>query len=508
MPIGSIAIDRFRITALAPADHTAPDRLRGKLDALNEGALGAALARRLALPFSVFDDDRVILLRRVDLDLTESAAADAARLADRLACLLALVLARLGEAPGENVVLFASRPAFVAAFLRSALRGEAWEKWWFGRFAGLKPLTLSSCLRTAMTADLDVGVRALTMLTATERAQVVDALGAADVRQILADLAGLDDDGVGGEGGVLTSALAAIGGAPAAAAPPSPEHAILHFYLAGFAAAPALPRGVLLRAAEMLSVLQPLPPEQREAVARQLRGGGIGRLPRTIAPARLAALAPLFAAAAAVRRVLADQLAARAAEPASQAPRFTPFGGLLVLAPHLPARCDPAVALAALAACAGPDAAAQALADPVLQQVLGVASRDTMSEVKACLDRLDAAAADALAALGNRPAGRDRKWLVLPRALRRNPAGYRAVQALGHAALRDLARRLPGFAEASAAFLWRNLLAVGAHIAAEGDGFHVIIDRPPLDVLLSMTGLADRVAVLPDGRPLRLERAR
>src|SRR5215470_8790160 len=109
MPVGTLAIDRFRITALVPGDHAASDRMRGKLDAVNKGALGAALARSLSAPFPGWDDDRVILLRRVELDLSQGGVVDAARLADQLAAMLAIAIARVTEAPGDNVVLFPSQ---------------------------------------------------------------------------------------------------------------------------------------------------------------------------------------------------------------------------------------------------------------------------------------------------------------------------------------------------------------------------------------------------------------
>ena len=51
----------------------------------------------------------MILLRRVELDLSQGGGVDAARLADQLAAMLAIALARVTEAPGENVVLFPSR---------------------------------------------------------------------------------------------------------------------------------------------------------------------------------------------------------------------------------------------------------------------------------------------------------------------------------------------------------------------------------------------------------------
>jgi hypothetical protein len=63
-------------------------------------------------------------------------------------------------------------------------------------------------------------------------------------------------------------------------------------------------------------------------------------------------------------------------------------------------------------------------------------------------------------------------------------------------------RRLPGFGGASAPFLWRNLLDLRA--TASGD--EICLDRPALDVLLAISGIAEtRIGFFP-GRTLQLRR--
>jgi hypothetical protein len=94
----------------------------------------------------------------------------------------------------------------------------------------------------------------------------------------------------------------------------------------------------------------------------------------------------------------------------------------------------------------------------------------------------------------------------LPTAFSRFPRHSRLAKEYGLAALDDFARRLPGIGSASLPFLRTNLLQVGARVVASEDGVHAMLDRPPLDVLLSITGLADRTISLADGRLLTLER--
>ena len=97
--------------------------------------------------------------------------------------------------------------------------------------------------------------------------------------------------------------------------------------------------------------------------------------------------------------------------------------------------------------------------------------------------------------------------VALPAGLGGRPARA-ATARLARAALCDFARRLPGFATASAPFLRANLLGAGAAVRIDGDALQLRLDRPPLDVLLSITGLAGPELALPDGRRLRLERQR
>ena len=494
---GSITIDRFSITALAAGDHPAPDRIRAKLDAVNGDTLSAAIARRLGTSPSEADE-RLVLLRRVDLGLTEGGTADAATLADLLAGLLAMAIARLSAAPAEHVVVFPTRAAFLAAFVRAVARGEAWDRWWFKRFDGLKFLPTSAALRTALADDPEQGLAALAALAEGDRMEVLRALEPSDARRLL--------DACPADGSpALAAALVVV----ATVMPPQPQrsgaHASLALVAGAVAAGSSVPVGTLVRAAELLSQLQALEPEVAKAVAALLAEGRISGLPGVLAFSDVARLAPLFAAPTGVRRALAARLASAPAETLTR--RFTRFGGLILLAQHLPRACAALPALLALAACAGPANVLEAIADPVLRDLLCLPPVVEAGELEAWLDELDPRAVEALADGGIAPSRADGRWLATPAALRDRPRVRGAVQALANAALRDLAIRLPGFSQASAPFLWRNLLNVGATITPTGEGLRATLERPPLDVLLAMSGLADRTMVLADGRALQLERA-
>jgi hypothetical protein len=96
--------------------------------------------------------------------------------------------------------------------------------------------------------------------------------------------------------------------------------------------------------------------------------------------------------------------------------------------------------------------------------------------------------------------------LPLPSRLVPGRSARAALGALSGALAGRLAASLPGFHASTPAFLRANLLGSGGSAQIGAEHVRVRLVRPPLDVLLGMTGLADTEARLPDGRRLILER--
>jgi hypothetical protein len=494
----SLTINRFSVTALVAGETREPDRIRARLEQIKPEALGAALAHRLN-GLVADGDERVIVLRRLDLGLATGAVADARIAADQVADLLATAIVRLAAAPPEDVAVFANPAAFLAAFVAAVARGEAWDRWWFQRFDGLKFLPASAALRTALLEQPGRGLAAMAALSAADRDAVLQRLEAGDARRLLDAFAATDP-----RRGAFGAAVAALAWEPPGAWS-STEHASLALVLVAVARGDGAPVGSLARAAAMLCDLRSVSGAEREMVAEALAGGRIRALAERLAPGRVAHLAPLFSATAATRRALAGQL--RATATAAITRSHTRFGGLLLLTAHLPDACEGVPALLALAACAGPANAPEAIADPILRDVLGLPAQPSAGELDDWLEGLSGADVGRLASLGAPASRADGRWLATPARLRGLGRVRQAIQGLANAALADFARRLPGFSEASAPFLWRNLLDVPAQVQARGDGLVATLGRPPLDVLLSISGLADRILVLADGRLLTLERS-
>jgi hypothetical protein len=90
---------------------------------------------------------------------------------------------------GGNVVRFANRAAYVARFLRDVAAGTAWGKWYYESFAGLRQLSTSAALRTAVCNESDAGPAALLELDDHELKRVLRELTEQDARRILDHLA-------------------------------------------------------------------------------------------------------------------------------------------------------------------------------------------------------------------------------------------------------------------------------------------------------------------------------
>jgi hypothetical protein len=507
---GSLAIDRFRIHALAPGDHRAADRLKALLGRIKRGQL----SRRVAAALGDYgaDDRRVIVLRRVDLTLAETRIDDAdtlaRQLAEGVAAAVSLVASR---APSESVAIFASAGARVAALVTALARGDAWGRWWFADFDGLRHLPVSSAIRAALLRDPVAGWEALCALESAELVRVTATLSTIDAELALEGLAPVLTEADDPEVWVEAFALPSI---PVPALVQTRQASALLHDLAVLARdrPEPLPRSAI--AALRLRALLASGEATLAEVAATIRAGAARRLAMLAPTAPLGDIARLVALAPQARARIAEALEAglavdkRAELPA---PGYTRFGGILLLWPHLPA-FDPEalpegpgeraglLALIALAALFGSAGSRDALADPVLRTAFGV---DPRADTIALAEWLGSIPASAIPTptISSRATG-------LPPAFRARTRQVRGTKALGLAAVADFARRLPGFAAASLPFLRLNLLGIGARVLVEEETVHAVLDRPPLDVLLGISGLADRSVLVGGGRRLDLERAR
>lgn len=116
----------------------------------------------------------------------------------------------------------------------------------------------------------------------------------------------------------------------------------------------------------------------------------------------------------------------------------------------------------------------------------------------------DAALAEALARLPR--LAEDLAYLSLPPAFGLTPPRDRTLGVAAQGLLRAFAWRLPGFARAHLPYLYANFLDLSASVEEEPERRVVRLTRPPLGLILGMTGMLRRVYRLSwlDARPLAL----
>src|SRR6185369_5808345 len=107
---------------------------------------------------------------------TVDAAAPSDQVAAQLARAISSALAQ-ARADSERVFTYADRSHYVAAFLQELAAGRAWQRWWFRSFDGLKALSVSAAIRTAVLADPKSGLAALLAIPRAGLAPVLAALG-------------------------------------------------------------------------------------------------------------------------------------------------------------------------------------------------------------------------------------------------------------------------------------------------------------------------------------------
>ncbi|MDO9712892.1 hypothetical protein [Paracraurococcus lichenis] len=495
-PEGRITIRRHLATYLVAANHPAPDAVRGRMDAaLAELArdLGAALA-----PLARGKAEGVWLLREVTLDNTLDTGLAPAEAGRRWAGALAAAIASRLDLSSDGVMFFPDRAAHLARFLADLAGGDAWGSWIHVCFGGLRALPTGMALRTAILAEPAEGLAALTRLAAPDLARVLEAMGSAEAARVLDGLAGQAAEAPAAE---LAALLAREGWPPVS--PACPDRLGLALFVAAVAA--GLPPGVaaLVRALALL----------RHHRATGAAEPDVAALARRLGASGAAALLPLLRLAPEPRAALL-----RLADPAgaeTRPARHTPFGGGFLLLRFLDEwRLDAATAgwpapegataaallrALVLARCTGGARAAAFLLDPLWRDVLGLPPRLGAAAIAAwgrdVRRRHRQALRRDLPPLP-RPDAAARRFLSVPGGAA-TPRLSALLDRLAFALVQRMAAHLPGLGGSSPAWLARNILAVTARTEQDVEGLTVTLSRPPLDVVLGMTGLARATLRLP-----------
>jgi hypothetical protein len=468
-------------------------------------ALPAALAR---IPLERRDIDMGhVFIDRVPVECDVSSAWPVDLIADLVSRRFMLALSTLLAEPNGAGTTFRDEVEHLASFLSHLVSGTAWERWWFREFDGLRPLGVSTALRTAIINAGEDGVLALTRLTPDSASRVLGALAHDDAARVL--------DAVAERDGTLKGQLLAIWDLAAQLSEAEVAHPRGRL-VALVAIARRAPRAAGRLALEALEAFVGWRRRSRALPARllpqELPRAALLALsaepessdgPATSTPAWLEGrsegdgeLASLVAAICDLATSDPPRAAGRRESSGDAVP--TRAGGVLLLLDLL-CRLDwPnewATALRSSARKVDGDALARALALAVSARAFGAAP----------FERDEALLVAAGANVESRSLLR-RHGRLLARALR-GPTRPRSESAgLGawtarhaQALLKQLAARLPGLSGSTPSYLRQNVLRFGASVEVFDGRVTARLGRSPLDVLLVFAGYKRGSWRLPGG---------
>lgn len=503
----ALRVRRWQTRYFVSSSHPAPKDIQQKLDQAlrtrTAEALAAGCARLLAA-----DDDSLVFIRRLELEWHVDAAGDADQLARHSAQALGKVLAQaLATGENDNLIRFRDRAAYLARFIGDCAAGDAWQRWYYARFEGLRLLSASAAIRTALLDEPGVGLAALRSLSHEPLLRILTALTSQDVQRLLQswDTADAMDATASFAATVSTALLAPY---PAR----SMEHRSLWLYLA-MAAHGTASVSACYAVAVLIEALHDLPESERAA---WIGAFDPAQSLHDIMP--VACRTWLCGVQTTARQSGLRQLAGNMPTPAADASPsigYTPFGGAFMLLtsldamalheltrdwPGLDVRDEVQVPAAQmmrwllLAHAQGAQRIRVFLADPAWRALLGIDARVSTEMIAAWLGKL-----------GMR---RRRGWLRgLPgedghratvddeRHFLRTPPGpwpprwHTALAMAAQHLLHRFACKIPGFATSHAPYLHSQFLDIGAQLEWQHEHLRVTFERPPLALLLNLAGL-------------------
>ena len=508
MHTADITIESWHNEISVPRNHPDPTRVRDHVEKLTshvqvalEAALDGYLSRR---------DGEIILMRALEVALDLDTGCDIEQASRNLAQCIARQLVEKIEGAAPDVVRFRSDADYVARFIEDLSKGRAWGQWFYAAFDGLRVLPASWAIRTVLVSDPQVGRRALARISPSQWRGIAAALDAADAIRIVGALA---DETADPDGIRLSDEAPAIVDEFLHARGLSPASLALAL-IAAFVRLDIHCTPTLIHAVEVLTTLI----VSTQSGDRTTIAALLGSMDTPPQPCEIFPCVPThlrIAQRGALRELARNVM--NGIEPGIDGPPQTtdthlasqayetPFAGYIIvldeidelLGAHMtgvlldgaPARG--AVALAILACVAGRGRGPLLWQDLAWRQILGVSpSLSWFDFVTALADSGEPTIALPTLTLEKpdiRTAGRHLTFDSLRSCAKQ---WRRFFVAAAYFICQRLSRRVPGMLGASVPYLRTNLLAAPGRLEFEATGrFRLQICRPPLHVLLALTGM-------------------
>ena len=190
-----LKIDQFTAEYLIPKRYSHAPELKQNLDRLLHRDLTRALTARLYCN-DALQDESIWMIRRLHVEIDIYARGEPERIAERWADAIAHEFERaiVDTDCSGNVVHFTGSAALIARYILEQAAGTASGKWYFRRFDGLAVLQPSAAIRTVLTADVAAGIAAASVPSPQEWLTITSALTENDAARILsAWSSGVDD---------------------------------------------------------------------------------------------------------------------------------------------------------------------------------------------------------------------------------------------------------------------------------------------------------------------------
>lgn len=376
-------------------------------------------------------------------------------------------------------------------------------------------MPIAAALRTALLAQPAQGRHALLLLAPWQTGRVLAALSANEAAAVLAGLDVSTGESPPETAAIAEAVIAAWRGAADFGV--CPERLALGCWLAIVRHAPETVGNGAASLARALAALRLALVHGISRVTDSLCRANLPALYGAVGPAQAERLAPLLHLPEAVRCTLVAMPARADCDP-TPAPRDTSFGGLFLLLPllaalpfngldQLPVATANLLRFLVLASCAGDDAAA-AFLDPVWRDLFSLPAQLLLADLAAWAAGLPAEL------LGSAEAAEPRPPADMLGSMETAESGpptlpprlAAPLAAAAAAVLTSFARALPGFAASSADYLRRNFLNCRARVTFAAEVILVELGRPPLDLVLGITGMTRERLCLPwlDARAIQL----